>query len=803
MIGQTLRHYTIVEQIGAGGMGVVYRAYDNELKRDVAIKVLADVELADESARRRFRTEALTLSRSEHPHIAVVHEFNADGAVNYIVMEYIPGQTLSDRLREGRLDVPMVVQLGRELTEGVAAAHRQGVVHRDLKPSNLRVTPDGHLKILDFGIAQWSSVPDAATKSGTDPGIAGTLPYMAPEQVRGQHIDGAVDVYAIGAVLYEMATGRRAHGGKNSAETLDSVLHRMPPRFATDPRALQLEACIFKALEKNPEHRYQSARELLVDLKRIELGTGGLPDMSRRRRPRLGLAATAAVLLSATMLLAVLWWSGRPGRETLTALPTAQKIAVLPAQVSGSPDAPPEWSQLIQSLFSDQLTGIQDLGVVDAFSIRSLLGGANSGTSSDDRIRERFGPAGITLVIDSQVRQQTAGYELRATVHNLSTGEQQFGDRALFTDEASLDRAVATVSNNVITFLQLQVFNLAADKNLRPWLEFRNRNIQAVKAFAQANEYTVTNQPELGERHLDRAIELDPSYVAPRMWRISSLVQRGLREPAETHYRELLKLEVNASPFEQAMIAYAGALISGDADEQIRQLERTLAFTPGNFILLVNLGGRQARKGDCRAALDAFEPLIAARWRFALLYSFWGYCAIDQGHLQRAVEVLTETPSNPQIAILLEAAYTALGDAANAARYSDAKKLAGDEKNPFIATLYEHLAVRAEAERREDVAVRLWDKAIAYEPTIASYRTRLAAALVRQGRIADAERAYHEALKVDAGALPAYLGLAEIAEGRRELTQAADRYRALIARAPQSPEAAAARERLARIGQQP
>ena len=186
----------------------------------------------------------------------------------------------------------MVVQLGRELTEGVAAAHRQGVVHRDLKPSNLRLTTDGHLKILDFGIAQWSSVPDAATRSGTDPVIAGTLPYLAPEQVRGQHIDGAVDVYAIGAVLYEMATGRRAHGGKNSAETLDSVLHRMPPRFATDPRASQLEACIFKALEKNPEHRYQKRAGTARRSEANRARHGRPARHASRRRPRPGFAVT-------------------------------------------------------------------------------------------------------------------------------------------------------------------------------------------------------------------------------------------------------------------------------------------------------------------------------------------------------------------------------------------------------------------------------------------------------------------------------------------------------------------------------
>jgi tetratricopeptide (TPR) repeat protein len=806
VIGQTLGHYTIVEQIGAGGMGVVYRAYDNELKRDVAIKVLADMELADDAARKRFRTEALTLSRSQHPNIAVVHEFHADGALNYIVMEFVPGQTLSDRLQQhGRLEFPMVLQLGRELTEGVAAAHRQGVVHGDLKPGNLRLTLDGHLKILDFGIARWSTMPDAETRPVADPRIAGTLAYMAPEQARGQPVEEASDVYAIGAVLYEMATGRRAHRGKNYAELLDAVLNQTPPGFdSDDAREASFEACVFKALDKNPAHRYQSARELLVDLRRIEHGTGGLPAATGKGRSRVGIAATAAAVVLIGALLTWLWSSNRPDREAQAVVPAAPRIAVLPAQMLGVPDAPRAWSPLIQSLLSDQLTGIQDLGVVDAFSIRSLLEATDSGTIPLDRIQERFRPAGITLVVDSQVRKHPEGYELRVTLHNLPMGEQQFGDRVLFADEPALERAVASISNNVIAFLQLQVFNLGADSNLRPWLPFRNRNIQAVKAFAQANEYALANQEELTQRSLDRAIELDPSYVAPRIWRIAGLLPRGMRARAEADYRELLKLEPNASPFEQAMIAYAGALLSGDVDEQLRQLERSLAFTPGNFILLINLGARQALKGSCGKALETLEPLIAAKWQFAALYQTWAYCAIEQGHLQRVVDVLTEV-STPQTDMLLEAAHLALGQSSQAAKYRDAYKRAGQfgEANSRLARLYDLLAERARTAGRDAEAIELLERAVQQVPASPSYHDRLARALLRQQRTADAERAYHEALKADAGWLPAYLGLAEIAEARQAWPQAAGFYRAVIRRAPSSDEAAVARRQLARIGTKP
>ena len=421
-----------------------------------------------------------------------------------------------------------------------------------------------------------------------------------------------------------------------------------------------------------------------------------------------------------------------------------------------------------------------------------------------DRIQERFRPAGITLVVDSQVRKHPAGYELRATLHNLPVGEQQFSDRALFANEETLERAVASVSNNVIAFLQLQVFNVGADSNLRPWLAFRNRNIQAVKAFAQANEHSLANQIELAQRALDRAIELDPSYVAPRIWRIAGLVPRGMRERAEADYRELLKLEPNASPFEQAMIAYAGALLGGDVDEQMRQLERSLAFTPGNFILLMNLGARQALRGSCGKALETFEPLIAAKWQFAALYQTWAYCAIEQGHLQRVVDVLTEV-STPQTDMLLEAAHLALGQSDQAAKYRDAVKRAGPfgEGNSRLAVLYDLLAERARTEGRNVEATALLEKAVQQVPTSPAYHDHLARALLRQQRTAEAERAYHEALKADAGWLPAYLGLAEIAEARQAWPQAAQFYQAIIRRAPKSDEAAVARRQMARIGTNP
>lgn len=273
MIGKTISRYRILEQIGAGGMGVVYRARDEQLERDVAIKVLPPGLLADPAARKRFRKEALTLARVNFPSVATIHEFGSEGDLDFLVTEYIPGTTLDARLYGTRLPQKEVVQLGIQLAQGLAAAHQHGIVHRDLKPGNLRITPDSRLKILDFGLAQFapqiSELAQTLTLTNSAE-LTGTLPYMAPEQLRGEPADPRTDLWAAGAVLYEMTTGKRPFPQTNPALLINSILNDQPPT----PSALaagitpSLENIILKALDKDPARRYQSAVEMGIDLER-------------------------------------------------------------------------------------------------------------------------------------------------------------------------------------------------------------------------------------------------------------------------------------------------------------------------------------------------------------------------------------------------------------------------------------------------------------------------------------------------------------------------------------------------------
>jgi eukaryotic-like serine/threonine-protein kinase len=374
LLGQTLGHYRIVQKIGAGGMGEVYCARDEHLARDVAIKVLPPGTLIDESARKHFRKEALILSQLNHPNVATIHDFDTQQGVDFLVMEYIPGITLSEKLGGGPLPEKETLHLGVQLAEGLAAAHEHGVVHRDLKPGNLRLTADGRLKILDFGLAKLRHpvAESAVTESFTESrATAGTLPYMAPEQVLGGEIDERTDIHGAGSVLYEMATGRRPFADVESAQLIGAILHRAPRSpTALNPRlSPELERIIGKCLEMEPGNRYQSANELAIDLRRLQTGVqGGLqPGVKPGQWSSAEWVGLGAGILATVIVLLIALNMGGLRELALgrAAAPHIESLAVLPiANLSGDPQ---------QEYFADGMTEelITNLGKIGALRVIS------------------------------------------------------------------------------------------------------------------------------------------------------------------------------------------------------------------------------------------------------------------------------------------------------------------------------------------------------------------------------------------------------------------------------------------------
>src|SRR5262245_4154271 len=286
MIGRRLSHYRVLAPLGSGGMGVVYRARDEHLDRDVALKVLPEKSLTDESSRARFRGEALALSRLNHPGIGMVFDFDRQDGTDFLVMEFVPGTTLAARLSVGTVSEEEALALGLQIAEALESAHEQGIVHRDLKPANVMVTGAGRVKILDFGIALLRAERDRATTGGTRAhALLGTLSRMSPEQMAGREVDGRADIFAAGLVLYQMLTGRHPFPYEGEAALINAILNEppAPPRRLRPELSPGTEALVLRCLEKDPDHRFPSARELARELREL-IANGGRAASAQPRR---------------------------------------------------------------------------------------------------------------------------------------------------------------------------------------------------------------------------------------------------------------------------------------------------------------------------------------------------------------------------------------------------------------------------------------------------------------------------------------------------------------------------------------
>lgn len=504
-IGESFARYRIVELIGEGGMGVVYRANDERLERDVALKVLPPGTLSDEAARKRFRQEALALSKLNHPNIATVYDFDSQGGTDFLVMEYIEGTTLDQRLSSGPMPEEQVRQLGTQIAAGLECAHAHGIIHRDLKPGNLRVTSDQRLKILDFGLAKLLRPlnASAATQSLSQTGHAvGTAPYMAPEQLLDETVDARTDVYAAGNVLYEMATGRRPFPEKQSSRLMDAILRQppIPTRNLNGRISLQLEAVILKCLEKNPEKRYQSARELAVDLRRAAEPAGPTAETPGKARKWYIVAALAAAMAVALVLA----WNARKGMNHQNAPGHVSSLAVLPLEnFSHDPEQEYFADGMTEELITE-MAQIRSLRIISRTSVMQYKG-------THKTVPEIARELNVDAIVEGSVMR--SGQQVRITAQ-LVEGPS---DRHLWAK--SFDRDLQNVLN-----LQSEVARSIASEiqvSLSPQEEARLTRSRPVNAEAHDNYLKgryhwnrfTTDGMKAATGYFQQAVAADPKYA--------------------------------------------------------------------------------------------------------------------------------------------------------------------------------------------------------------------------------------------------------------------------------------------------
>jgi serine/threonine protein kinase/tetratricopeptide (TPR) repeat protein len=655
--GQVFGHYRLIEQVGAGGMGVVFRAHDEQLRRDVAVKILPHDLFADAASRERFRKEALAVGRLNHPNLAMAFDFGEQGGVDYLVTEYIPGINLDEKIGKQALPQKTVLELSIQILSGLEAAHRENVIHRDLKPGNIRLNRDGQVKILDFGLAKLAEPFDENADTvnlTTSVSVSGTLPYMAPELLRAEDADARADIWAAGAVMYEMATGRRAFPDKQPSLIIDAILHYDPvrPTLINPKITASLEAVILKSLDRDPDRRYQSAREFHVDLQRLlsggEIATDTLRqsqvmEVSTRRRKRKFVLAFVAVLVAGLMIgyFVKRWWPPPPGHQKI--------LAVLPIETVGQDAATNALGLGLTETLTAKLVQASDSDSVQVVSSRDLRD-QKVKTAAD--ARREFG---TDYVLESSL--QRSGQVMRVNCYLVdSRTHRQVAARTIEADAADAFKLQDQVVNAALDMLPANINGsqrqaLASRQDTQP---------AAYEAYIRGRGYLLEyEKPENIDNAItefQQALKVDPKY-APAYAGLGEAYVVGfthLNKPkdwlsqAQSDCDRALALSPNLA---EGHICIADLLKSrGEYRQAVQHYQRALELDPSNDVGLIGLADGYHQLGNPPAAEGAYKSAIQLRPNYWAAYSWLGKFYSDQGRYNEAAamfrKVVELTPEN-------------------------------------------------------------------------------------------------------------------------------------------------------------
>jgi len=624
LTGQTLGHYRILESIGAGGMGQVYRAQDEHLEREVAIKVLAPGTLTDETSRKRFRKEALALSKLNHPNIATIHDFDTQQGLDFLVMEYIRGTSLREKMASKPLSEKEIIHLATQLAEGLCAAHEHGVVHRDLKPGNLRVTEDGRLKILDFGLAKLFDPTsgelraETLTQSVDDAHLMGTLPYMAPEQVSGEHIDARTDVYGMGVVLYEMATQQRPFREESAPRLFASILREpvVAPREVQPRISPELERIILKCLEKEPGRRFQSTRELAVDLDRCAHPAEA--QASRRVHAplwkrllsfaRLHPLVPTSSGLAMVALASLLWWvfGARP------VLSFAPRSFVLISDFDNQTGETLFDRSLLTAL-SVSIEQSAHVNIVPPSRIADSL--KRMGRKPGEKIDEGLGrqicvreyvPALLVPAI-SRVGQQ---YVLSARLIDPRTGVSAWSDIETAKDQNEVLPALGRLATQVRHGLGESWF--ATQKKDRPLPLVTTSSLSALKLYVDGQDLWHKGQYAQAMQSWNSALQADPEFAMAHVAVGNALYSYIFNDPVEgkKHYERALQLADRTTDRERLLVHANFASSQNHFAEASQLLREYLQEYPDDSGVRFSLAHLLRDNDRCPEAIEQYKEVL-------------------------------------------------------------------------------------------------------------------------------------------------------------------------------------------------